>query len=297
MIRLAPYFWLIALGAGWGVTIPLSKIAVSTGHQHFGLIFWQLVIGGLILGGITIFRRRGLPINRQVIPFYFAIAVIGTLLPNTASFQAIAVLPAGVVSVLLSMIPMIAFPIALLLGLDRFSLIRLVGLGLGLSAVLLIIGVPDALPDPAMLWFIPVAVIAPLCYAFEGNFVAKWGTGGAGPIQLLCGASVLGACVALPLAWFSDQWIDPLQPWGRAEWALILSSAIHALVYSGYVMVVRRFGSVFSVQVSYLVTLTSIGWAILLLGESYSGPIWIALGLMMAGMYFVTPLAKDTNHD
>lgn len=31
---------LLLLGAGWGLTQPLAKIAVSTGHGHFGLIFW-----------------------------------------------------------------------------------------------------------------------------------------------------------------------------------------------------------------------------------------------------------------
>ena len=30
---------LLIMGAGWGLTQPLSKIAVSTGYRHFGLIF------------------------------------------------------------------------------------------------------------------------------------------------------------------------------------------------------------------------------------------------------------------
>lgn len=36
---------LLTLGIGWGSTQSLGKIAVSTGHGFFGLIFWQLVIG------------------------------------------------------------------------------------------------------------------------------------------------------------------------------------------------------------------------------------------------------------
>ena len=84
---------------------------------------------------------------------------------------------------------MMAFPIALILGLDRFSIKRMAGLSLGLFAILMIIGVPDALPNAAMLAFIPLGLIPSLMYAFEGNFVARFGTGGAGPLQLLldCG--------------------------------------------------------------------------------------------------------------
>ena len=40
---------LLTLGIGWGSTQSLGKIAVSTGHGFFGLIFWQLVIGALVL--------------------------------------------------------------------------------------------------------------------------------------------------------------------------------------------------------------------------------------------------------
>ena len=41
-------FWLTAfllcLGAGWGLTQPLTKIAVTHGLEPFGMIFWQMVI-------------------------------------------------------------------------------------------------------------------------------------------------------------------------------------------------------------------------------------------------------------
>ncbi|MCP4818147.1 MAG: EamA/RhaT family transporter, partial [Shimia sp.] len=35
---------LLAIGAGWGLTQPLTKIAVSEGYEPLGLIFWQLAI-------------------------------------------------------------------------------------------------------------------------------------------------------------------------------------------------------------------------------------------------------------
>ena len=40
----AGYAIILALiGIGWGSTQPLGKIAASTGHGAFGLIFWQLL--------------------------------------------------------------------------------------------------------------------------------------------------------------------------------------------------------------------------------------------------------------
>ena len=76
---------LLVTGIAWGATSPLSKIAVSTGHGHFGLIFWQLVIGFGLLGGLTALRRRRVPLTSATLRFGLVIALIGTVMPNSAS--------------------------------------------------------------------------------------------------------------------------------------------------------------------------------------------------------------------
>lgn len=144
------------------MTQPLTKIAVSGGYQPLGMIFWQMLISVLVLGVINMLRRRPLPLDRRVIGFYIAFALIGTVIPNAASYKAYTVLPSGIMSLLLSLIPMMAFPIALIFGLDRFSIKRMAGLSLGLFAILMIIGVPDALPNAGMLAFIPLGLIPSL---------------------------------------------------------------------------------------------------------------------------------------
>ena len=279
------------------MTQPLTKIAVSGGYQPLGMIFWQMLISVLVLGVINMLRRRPLPLDRRVIGFYIAFALIGTVIPNAASYKAYTVLPSGIMSLLLSLIPMMAFPIALIFGLDRFSIKRMAGLSLGLFAILMIIGVPDALPNAGMLAFIPLGLIPSLMYAFEGNFVARFGTGGAGPLQLLLGASIAGVVITGPIAFATGQWINPIHVWGIADFALIASALIHTLVYTLYVMIVRNYGPVFSVQVSYVVTASGLGWAMLILGERYSGPIWLALVVMFVGIYLVSPDLKSKKND
>lgn len=284
---------LVFLGAGWGVTQPLTKIAVSTGYGHFGLIFWQLVIGAVAMAVASFALGKGLPFSARAMRVYVIIALIGTLIPNSASYQAIAHLPSGVVSVLLSLIPMIAFPMALGLRLERFSMRRFLGLLAGLAGVSLLILPEASLPSAAMLGWIPIALVAPVFYAFEGNYVAKWGTGGLDPMQVLFGASLIGAVIALPLAVGSGQFISPLRPYGAPEYALILSSLVHVIVYASYVWLVGRAGPVFAVQVSYLVTGFGVLWAMLILKESYSPYFWAAMGMVLLGVLLVQPRRKD----
>lgn len=285
-------------GAGWGLTQPLMKIAVTGGYRAFGLIFWQLVIAVICLGAVCLATGRPMPWrdrarwNGRALTICAVVALCGTLIPNAGSFTAAIHLPSGVLSILVSTVPILAFPIALMLGTDRFGWLRLGGLALGLAGVLLLVAPEASLPDPAMAAFVPLGLIAPVFYAMEGNVVARWGTGGLDAIELLFGASLIGLVVSLPLALAFGHWIDPFGPWGARDAALLGSSLIHAVVYTVYVWLVGRAGAVFAVQVGYLVTGFGMAWAMLLLGETYSRWIWAALGLIVAGMLLVQPRPK-----
>lgn len=291
--RVALTLALIVMGAGWGMTQPLTKIAVSTGFGHFGLIFWQTSIGALLTGGILALRSGVPRLTRARLPIVVIVAIIGTVLPNTTSYQAAFHLPSGVMSIVIATVPMFAFPIVLGLGTDRFSTRRLAGLVLGLCGVALIALPETSLPNPAMFAWLPIALIAPLFYGIEGNAVAKMGTAGLTAVEVLFWASVLGAAMSLPLALGTGQFIAPagfLTPPGQA---MALASVIHVIVYASYIWLVGRAGAVFAGQVAYLVTGFGVVWAMLILSESYSLWIWSALLVMFAGLSLVQP--RDQN--
>ncbi len=283
---------LLLMGLAWGSTQPLGKIAVSGGYRQFGLIFWQLVIGGLVLGTVVLLRGRAIPLNRSTLGFAAIIALIGTIIPNSAFYYSVVHLPAGIMSILISTVPLLAFPIALMLRTDRFSPARALGLFLGLVGVLLIAVPASSLPSRAMVAYLPIALIGPLFYALESNYVGRYGTAGMDAVQAMFLASCVGAVMVLPLALGSGQFINPVHPWGRADWALVGSSVVHAVAYTTFVWLASQAGAVFAAQTSYFVTGTGVIWAMLLLGERFSGWVWAALVVMLLGMALVQPREK-----
>ena len=276
---------LVILGVGWGSTQSLGKLATATGHQPFGLIFWQLVVGAVVLGAVSAVRGKGLVFTVPALRFYVVIAVIGTIIPNATFYAAVVHLPAGIMSILISTVPLIAFPMALMLGIDRFSTARAVGLALGILGVGLIAS-PGG--EPLSLWWLAVAMVGPVFYATEATYVARQGTAGMDAVQAMFGVSVVGAVIAAPIALGPGHWVDPL-PFGRAEVAMVILAAVHAVVYSAYVWLAGRAGSVFASQCAYLVTGSGVVWAMALLGERFQPVVWLALAVMLAGVALVQP--------
>jgi len=279
---------LLLLGVGWGSTQPLGKMAASTGHPALTLILWQTVICVVVLGALTVVRGKRLVLTRRALGFYLVVAVLGTLVPNAAFYVSVERLPSGIMSILISTVPLMAFPMNLALKSDRFEAKRLIGLLLGLAGVA-IIAAPGASLAPGLVAFLPVALIGPLFYALEGTFVARYGMAGMDPVQAMFGASLAALALCLPMVIVSGSWVNPIMPWGRAEWALLVSSALHALLYAGYVGLAAKAGAVFASQSSYIVTAAGLCWAMLLLGERFSPLVFVALGVMLLGVTLVRP--------
>jgi len=288
-VRLRLIGVLILLGVGWGSTQALGKMAVSSGYQHFGLIFWQATIGVVVLGALNLVRLGHFSLSRAGLRFAFIIACIGTLIPNSTFYISVVHLPSGVMSILISTIPMLSLPMALALGMDRLHPLRLLGLLCGFVGVALIALPQTSLPTPEMAAWLPLAMVGPVFYAMEGNYVAKWGMGGLDAVQAMFWASLLAALLALPLALGTGQWIDPRAPYGTPELALMASSAIHALMYAAYIWLAAKAGAVFATQTSYVVTISGVLWAMLLLDEQFSAWVWAAMAVMLVGLFLVQP--------
>lgn len=279
---------LLWLGIGWGATQPLGKIATEGGHGPFGLIFWQQVVMVVVLGLIALWRGKGMLTTPAALRFYVVVAILGTLVPNTTFYISVERLPSGVMSILIAMIPMLAFPMALALGMDRFSVLRLGGLLLGLAGVALLAAPGAGLPEAGMVAYLPLALVGPLFYALEATYVARVGTQGMDALQAMLGASLVGLILCLPVMLVLGQGYWPA-PLGRDDAALALSSALHALLYASYVWLAATAGAVFAAQSSYLVTAAGVVWAMLLLGERPSATVWLALAVMLAGVALVQP--------
>jgi len=280
---------LLLLGSVWGSTIIMTKHVVSTGHQPLGLIFWQLALGAMLLTVIARFKGSSLPMSWSHIRFYTIVALFGTIIPNTFSYISAVHLSAGVLAIAIATVPMFSLLVALFIQSERFNGIRMLGILLGAIAILLILGPEADFGSQGVGLFMLLALVAPLFYGLEGNYLAVKTPPKMDPITTLQGASVVGLIICTPITLATSSWVDLSETWTSVEWAILANSLLHVIAYTGYIWLVGRTGAVFASQVAYIVTISGVLLGITLLGETHSPLVWLALGFMLMGLVLVQP--------
>ena len=296
MTQVKWYYYLILLAAGmiWGATIPGNKVIMSTGLPIIGVLFWQGVLVGLLAFALAIWRGARFRLNGQRLRLVVAIGFLGTLIPNFLAYWVVQHIPAGVLAITIALVPIFVMPIALALGKEKFEWIRVAGVLCGAFAILLIVGPEAALPDRAKIFFVFIALIPPICYAMEDNYIAYFGRDNMHALSILTCAMVVVIALTLPIALIRGEFfLLGAGGMDRAQWTLIFISFAHCIAYATFIWLIGQTGPVFTSFVAYLVTGFGVIWSVVWLGETYSYWVWGAFGVMLIAMFLVQPRESD----
>lgn len=287
-----PWAFLLIMGTAWGLSFSLGKIAVENGAKPFGVAQFQVMFAGIILLFITVIRRKSIRDMKDKLGLIFCVALLGAAIPSVLFYYAAPHVPAGVLSITVALIPLMTYGFSIPLKLETFSIMRIVGLVFGVIAIFLIVLPENSLPDRAALPWVLIACISALCYAVENIILGFKSALTVGPMRLAMGMNLMAAIALLPITILTDSLFSPSFPLQKVDYAVIGLGLITVVAYTMFVLSVALFGSVFSSQVGYVVTLTGVFWGILIFGESPSVWIWFSLFTMIVGLALVTPRKK-----
>ena len=279
---------LLVIGLGWGATGSFSKLAVSTGNHPIGVTFWNMAIGAVVQTALLLFSGRRLPFTRRHLIFFVTGGFLGTALPNSLFYAAYQHLPVGVNVLVIALVPMATLLIALLLGIERPEPLRLISLGFGVVAVLLIVLPQASLPDPDQAAWVALPVIVALTYAAVNIYISTSKPPDCGALTVICGLSWGALILLTPAVIAADAWVD-ITRLGSPEQAIIAISFLHMGAYFGFIWLIGQAGPVFASQVGYIVTASGVVLGMAFYGERHSPWIWAALALMFVGLALLKP--------
>ena len=284
-----PWAFLLVMGTAWGLSFSLGKIAVENGAKPFGVAQFQAMFAGIVLLFISVIRKKSIQHMKDKLGFIFCVAMLGAAIPTVLFYCAAPHVPAGVLSITVALIPLMTYGFSIPLKLEKFSVVRVAGLIFGVIAIFLIALPENSLPDPAALPWILIACISALCYAVENIILGCKSALTIGPMRLAMGMNLMAAAALLPITILTDSFFSPSFPLQKFDYAVIGLGLITVVAYTMFVLSVALFGSVFSSQVGYVVTLTGVFWGMFIFGESPSLWIWLSLCAMIIGLVIVTP--------
>ena len=140
-------------------------------------------------------------------------------------------------------------------------------------------------------WLI-IALLLPLFFALETVYLAA-----KRPREIDLFASVgfmmlFSALLLAPLAYLQGD-LMLSHGIGRLEILMVFMGIVGASSVLLALHLIATAGAVFSSQSAYAMTLAGIVWGMLLLNEALSTIMWVALTLILIGLYLVEPTASD----
>ena len=277
---LSNWLSIFALGLIWGGTFMVVSIALE-GYGPLTVACARTTLGALALLTLMIALRRPLP-NRAALPIIAIIGVLNTALPFALLSWGQQFVPSAFAGISMAALPLFVLPLAHFFTDEALSLRRGLGVIIGFSGALVLIGPGVLLLGTGMEPLGQLACLgATICYASASIMTRRCPP--VDPITLAAMTLVVGSVLLVPsmLAFEGvPGWTDTRT--GLA--ILFLGFVPTALAALLRVMVIRTAGSVFMTLVNYQVPLWSVffGWAIL--DEALPLTFFAALAMILCGV-------------
>lgn len=285
-IELRPIIYLVFLGSSWGLYFSMLKVAALSGISYVGII--TLTTLGVAVGMTTIalLRRRKPKFSPRHHLFYLVCALTGYLLPMIVELLVIAHMPAGVLTLIVSMSPLATLMVAWIMRTDTINLSRITGILVGAFAVFAIL-LPDTHINEAVAWYwMLLTLIVPVSYAIHHNYASRYWPTCSDSYQVACGEAIYAGLAMAIFAMFHWQWQD-VQSWNQGHSAILFMATIALIDIYIYFELIRLKGPIYTSHANYFMVISGVIWGMVIFAERPSPLMWISALLLVTSLYLV----------
>lgn len=284
---------LLLLGFIWGTGYSLARFAMTNSVPPPGYSFWQS-LGPVIIIGLILLVRGGKTIKLSVpaVRFYLICGLTGIAIPNTSMYFAAPHLPASILAMIVNTVPVIAYPMALFTGLERFNRQRMTGIVLAFLGLMLIILPPSSLPSPEMVPWALSTLITPLSFAFCSIYIATRKPEGGDTLTLTAGMLGASSLLLIPLVLLTGSFYYFHFPLTLPDWVILLEIILSSLGYLLFFQLIKIAGPVYYSLVDTIVVLTGIFWGHVIFSEQLNQWTAAAVCLIIIALLLVTRQQK-----
>ena len=294
MFHIIPISIILFTGLNWGLSFSLARFTAIYGAHPFGVSLWQTFIATIILIFLCSYvKMHELKLNFQLFLLYIILSLISLVIPGILFYFSAAHLPAGILAITVTLVPIITYLLALFLKLEFFSFLRLSGVLLGISSILILILPEQSLPDQSKIWWVLAACFCSLLYALQGIITSIKFEKTSNPIVMAFWLNLFATIIVAPVVFYFGYQVPIAFPLNILGFSLIGLGLIEAICFSLFMYVLTRYGALFASQTGYIVTLSGVVWGMIIFHEEHSLWVWLSVLMMLTGLALVTPRNKE----
>lgn len=201
-VWLIPFICLLAGGSLIGISTNLAKVAGEIGLTPLAFLFWSIAGASIILLIFAIVRRELPPLSARSFEYYLVAALVSVAGSNLIFFSAIPHVGAGFVALIIALPPLLTYLGALLLKIEKFSLLRAAGVAAALGGAGILAARKFSAPDASVFWIL-LALCGPALLAIGNLYrTLRWPDNASpsalAPGMLIAAVILLGMVSLLP---------------------------------------------------------------------------------------------------
>ena len=275
------FLQLVILGAIWGGSFPLMRVAVD-GFNPLALIEVRVAIGAIFLTSILILRGEMHQLRGRA-KHFLVLGAINSAIPFSLFAFAAKLQTAGLSSVLNSTAPLFSAVIAFAWLGERLRGIQTIGLVIGFCGVVVLATSKSTLDGQV------IAIAAGLLAAFLYGIAAHYSRrnfSGCPPLAVACGSLIGASVLLLP----TIPWVLPYKAPTIKIWmcAVLLGVMCTGIAYILYFRLIERFGAARTMTVAYLIPIFGVIWGFVFLNEPLTIRMLCGGAVVLAGTILVS---------
>ena len=279
---------LILSGSLTAALYMVRKLAGAESIPVLLFLFWQLSGSALVVGMFSI-RSRQFPIwNLEHIRYYLIGGLLGTTIPFILVFVVLEQLPVGLVGLVTALSPIATYFLARIIGYEQASMLRLMGLIVGLTGVAFLITSGESINQSTNWFFIVLALMIPLTLAVSNIYRSRFWPVGSEAVAIVIGMlTVNGILLFLVNLWLGNFQVNMFEN-QQVFYLIAILSLLAGAAYLSSFALLKEGGPVYLSQMGYVITVVTILAGILIWDEQYRTNDLISISLVFGGVLMTT---------
>lgn len=284
---LIPFACLLVGGALIGISTNLAKYAGEIGITPLAFLFWSITGAAVILLLTALIKKEPPPLSARSFEYYFVAALVSVAGSNLLLFSAIPHVGAGFVALIISLPPLLTYLGALMLRMERFTMMRALGVVAALTGAGVLAARKFTAPDASMFWIF-MALCGPVLLAIGNIYRTLRWPDQASPNALAPGMLLAASLLLLIFGTLPNFSVTvPLD-----EWLPLGVIAIQAGLFAGQFLLLfvlqKTGGPVLLSLLGSVGAVVGVPVAIFLQGESPPSGLFLGASLIALGVVLVT---------